>query len=106
MPCWAERFTMDTTVGTCSECGGRVTLPAAWMGMNPPIPTCQSCGAREKQPHGPVIEMEKSDRIERHKKSGLYSGEIELGLSSSDRFRQILGEDAEIERYEAACKGG
>jgi len=49
---------MDTTAGTCSLCGGRVTLPSAWYGTTPPIPTCESCGATKKSPHGGVIEME------------------------------------------------
>lgn len=48
---------MSHTVGTCSNCGGRVTVPEVWMGMNPPIPTCQSCGARKRQPHGPTVPM-------------------------------------------------
>lgn len=50
---------MDRTVGTCSICGGRVTLPEVWMGVVPPIPRCASCGATKKQPHGPVIDMER-----------------------------------------------
>lgn len=45
--------------GTCSICKGLVTTPDVWMGIYPPIPTCISCGAKAKQPHGPVIEMEK-----------------------------------------------
>lgn len=49
----------DITVGTCSLCGGRVVIPATWMGLNPPIPTCQGCGATKVQPHGNVIPMEK-----------------------------------------------
>jgi hypothetical protein len=46
------------TVGTCSICGGRVSVPDHWMGIYPPIPTCDSCGAHMKEPHGPVVEME------------------------------------------------
>lgn len=52
---------MDCTVGTCSNCGGRVILPEIWMGVIPPVPTCRSCGATHKQPYGPVIEMERPD---------------------------------------------
>lgn len=44
--------------GTCSQCGGPVTTPRHWLGVNPPIPTCRRCGATKKQPHGHVIEME------------------------------------------------
>lgn len=50
---------MDTTIGTCSLCGGRVTVPELWAATIPPVPTCTSCGARQKQPYGPVIEMER-----------------------------------------------
>lgn len=49
---------MDRTVGTCSVCSGRVTLPEAWYATIPPVPTCQSCGATKAQPNGPVIKME------------------------------------------------
>ena len=49
---------MDRTIGTCSWCGGRVTVPEHWMGMSPPIPTCENCGAKAKHPWGPAIEME------------------------------------------------
>jgi hypothetical protein len=45
-------------LGTCSICGGAVTVPMHWGGTMPPTPTCASCGARKKQPHGRVIEME------------------------------------------------
>jgi hypothetical protein len=53
---------MDEVLGTCSVCGGAVTVPRAWMGMLPPIPQCRSCGATKKQPNGPVIEMEPRPR--------------------------------------------
>jgi len=47
---------MDKIIGTCSECGGAVTLPRTWMGMTPPNPTCRDCGA-VRVDHGPVIQM-------------------------------------------------
>lgn len=47
---------MNTTVGTCSICGGRVSVPAVWHGTVPPTPTCESCGA-VKADHGPVVPM-------------------------------------------------
>lgn len=53
---------MNTTVGSCSICGGHVSVPCSWMGAIPPIPTCESCGATKKRPHGPVIEMETVDQ--------------------------------------------
>lgn len=49
---------MNRTVGACSLCGGRVVVPAVWLGVNPPIPECESCRATPRRPHGPVIEME------------------------------------------------
>jgi len=49
---------MSTTVGTCSICGGRVSIPSNWSATVPPTPTCESCGATKKQPHGPVIDMD------------------------------------------------
>jgi hypothetical protein len=48
---------MDETVGTCSICGGRVTVPRDWMSVVPPIPSCSSCGATQAQPHGRTIKM-------------------------------------------------
>ena len=50
---------MDRSVGTCSLCGGAVTLPDVWMGTTPPIPACSRCGATPKNPHGPLIDMER-----------------------------------------------
>ncbi len=47
---------MKRVIGTCSECGGRVTLPTDWMSVDPPIPECESCGAVAASP-GPVIKM-------------------------------------------------
>ncbi len=48
---------MNVTVGTCSNCGGRVSVPQNWCGVNPPIPTCEGCGARPREKYGPVIDM-------------------------------------------------
>lgn len=50
---------MNITIGTCSLCGGRVTVPKVWASVVPAIPTCESCGATKKQPHGSVVEMER-----------------------------------------------
>lgn len=44
-------------VGTCSICGGRVTVPLVFWSVVPPVPTCESCGAVEAS-HGPVIPMQ------------------------------------------------
>ena len=48
-------------LGTCSLCGGAVSVPEFWGGKIPPVPTCVSCGATTKQPHGPVIPMERGN---------------------------------------------
>lgn len=48
-----------SVIGSCSLCGGAVTVPSVWMGITPPIPTCSSCGATKRAAFGPVIPMEK-----------------------------------------------
>lgn len=48
-----------TVLGTCSLCGGPVTVPTVWHGIIPPVPTCGQCGATAKQSFGPVIPMER-----------------------------------------------
>ena len=50
---------MNKTIGTCSLCGGAVQVPHLWGGIQPAVPTCARCGATEKNPHGPVIQMER-----------------------------------------------
>ena len=47
----------NTTVGTCGNCGGPVTVPSVWYGIYPPKPQCQGCGATPKEAHGPVLPM-------------------------------------------------
>ncbi len=42
--------------GTCSLCGGPVSVPDNWMCGIPAVPTCEQCGATAAQ-HGPVIPM-------------------------------------------------
>lgn len=44
-------------IGTCSCCGGAVTVPGVWHGTMPPVPTCSRCGAR-KENEMPVIKMQ------------------------------------------------
>lgn len=48
----------DTILGTCSLCGGPVTVPHAWLGTSPPLPECKHCHARPRRPYGPVIDMQ------------------------------------------------
>lgn len=48
---------MNQTVGTCSICGGRVSVPSPWYGVQEPIPTCEKCGATSSM-FGPVIPMQ------------------------------------------------
>ena len=47
-------------IGTCSLCGGAVSVPDVWYGTVPAIPTCSSCGATKDNPYGPVINMTKA----------------------------------------------
>lgn len=54
-PSWVQSGYI--VIGTCSICGGAVTVPTAWSGVVPPVPTCASCGAIKNQPYGPVIDM-------------------------------------------------
>ncbi len=78
---------MEYTIGECSICGGRVTLPESWAGVNPPIPKCKTCGATKENSHGDVVEMEKPKR---------------------DPWRTVASlkrDDHEIAQYEATCKG-
>jgi len=44
------------TIGTCSICGGAVTVSSAWGSIIPQVPSCSSCGAKQAQ-HGAVIPM-------------------------------------------------
>jgi hypothetical protein len=46
---------MTRIIGTCSLCGGPVTVPTVWMGVVSPTPTCSDCGATAVP--GPVIPM-------------------------------------------------
>jgi hypothetical protein len=49
------------TVGTCSICGGAVTLPTMYWSVVPPVPTCSRCGAMARS-SGPVIPMAPAPR--------------------------------------------
>lgn len=53
---------METPIGTCSECGGPVIMPAM---MVNPTPYCRDCGAIARQPYGPVIPMMPKPWVER-----------------------------------------
>lgn len=44
-------------IGTCSQCGGVVSVPTMWHGVNRPVASCERCGATAKA-SGPVIETE------------------------------------------------
>jgi len=48
---------MNSIIGTCSICGGPVSVPSIWHGIHPPQPTCERCGAIAAQ-HGPIIPMQ------------------------------------------------
>jgi len=53
----SHKYSSDIVVGTCSLCGGAVTVPSVFWSVNAPIPTCIKCGATQKQKL-PTIEME------------------------------------------------
>lgn len=57
--------------GTCGNCGGRVSTPKVWYGLNPPTPQCESCGAEPKNAHGPVLEMKPQSIAEEFKSPAL-----------------------------------
>lgn len=48
-------------IGTCGLCGGQVTVPGAWFGINPPVPKCDSCHATMKHT-GPILPMNPAPR--------------------------------------------
>jgi hypothetical protein len=50
---------LTNTIGTCSNCGGRVCIPQVWYGTTPPTACCDTCGAVPAESHGPVIPMKK-----------------------------------------------
>lgn len=50
---------MNNVIGTCSECGGPVTMPT--MSVRP-VATCERCGAVQANAHGPVIKMTPIDK--------------------------------------------
>jgi hypothetical protein len=52
-----------TIIGTCSLCGGRVSVPSVYHSVIPPEPTCESCGA-VRASHGPVIDMRPARRAQ------------------------------------------
>lgn len=47
---------MKRILGSCSKCGGRVTVPKIWHGVNPPTPSCDSCHSIPVDTK-PVIQM-------------------------------------------------
>jgi hypothetical protein len=73
---------MKKTIGTCGNCGGRVSIPEAWLGITPPIPTCESCHTEVDQPHGPALKMKPARR---------YRDDISpYDLSQQPRLRDLF----------------
>lgn len=68
-----------SVIGTCSICGGAVTVPTVWAGVVPPVPSCTACGATKKQSYGPVIEMDPA------RPRPLQ--DIKFGYSTTEKFR-------------------
>lgn len=50
-------------LGTCSLCGGPVSVPAVWHGIVPPKPRCEQCGAVKADEYGEVIKMRPAPQI-------------------------------------------
>lgn len=71
---------MNKAIGTCSICGGRVTVPHAWGAVIPPTPTCERCGATSAA-HGPVIPMQGRENTKIVSSSGDYP-QIDNGLKT------------------------
>ena len=46
-----------TAIGSCSLCGGPVTIPSVWHCIIPPVATCARCGATKADDSAPVIPM-------------------------------------------------
>ena len=46
-------------VGRCSQCGGEVTVPSIWHGVEAPKASCSRCHAIQSNQHLPIIPMEK-----------------------------------------------
>lgn len=47
------------TIGKCSICGGRVTVPTTSLSVIPPRPQCEQCGAYASKTAGlPSVPME------------------------------------------------
>lgn len=63
---WKKIPPGHTSIGSCSCCGGPVTVPSLWMGVVPPVPTCCRCGATPKSVPGPVIETERPRILYHH----------------------------------------
>lgn len=66
-------------------------MSMVWLGTVPPIPTCETCGATMKEPHGPVIEMERNKY--RWYPNSHYDSNI------ADRFFYELHEKKRLESY-------
>ena len=53
-------------IGTCSICGGDVTMPIIWYSIYPPRPTCNKCGAVAADERKPIIPMiEREEKVQR-----------------------------------------
>ena len=47
----------NVIVGTCGLCGGPVSHPRVWHGLNRPPETCEKCGASRAGGYGPTLPM-------------------------------------------------
>lgn len=56
-------FPNESTIGTCSICGGPVTVQTIVWSIFPPTPRCRNCGAYAATNNGPVIPMTPAPRV-------------------------------------------
>lgn len=98
-------------VGICGSCGGVVSYPRVWHGVQRPPATCESCGRQAANPHNlPTLPMKPTvaSQIELlRRKAASLDGEA-LNHQDKGRVRQALDAvehaaklRAQIRRYES-----
>jgi len=91
-----------TTVGTCGNCGGAVTIPTIWGSVEPATPTCNRCGA-EAAMHGPVLPMKRAPVMRQFAGTHDYSsGKDSQTLESLERSKWFCaGPYRDVNSWEA-----
>lgn len=79
-------------VGTCSICGGYVSVQSPCHGVTPLTPTCQKCGAYAKQSYPMLPEIPMEPRHAYYGTRTHYGRTTHTGtmmLSSSTTYRDV-----------------